>query len=105
MTSATPAHEATHPPMTLRDRLLGWREIMQTANAPEERPMDTVGKWLVMTRAAVFPMTLWSGTIGALVAVEQSRLFPGTISIDWLGVVLAIVGIVLAHATNNLIND
>jgi 1,4-dihydroxy-2-naphthoate octaprenyltransferase len=91
--------------MTLRDRLLGWREIMQTANAPEDRPMDTVGKWLVMTRAAVFPMTLWSGTIGALIAVEQSRLFPGTISIDWLGVVLAIVGIVLAHATNNLIND
>src|SRR3989304_2844076 len=90
--------------MTMRDRLLGWREIMQTANAPEGKPLDSVGKWLVMTRAAVFPMTLWSGTIGALLAVEQARL-TGAVSIDWIAVVLAVVGIVLAHAANNLIND
>ena len=99
------AEEATNQPMTLRDRLLGWREIMQTANVPEGRQMDTVGKWLVMTRAAVFPMTLWSGTIGALLAVEQARIFPGTLLIDWLAVILAVTGIVLAHAANNLIND
>ncbi|MEP7158767.1 MAG: prenyltransferase [Chloroflexota bacterium] len=91
--------------MTLRDRLSGWREIMTTANAPEDRPMDTVGKWLVMTRAAVFPMTLWSGTIGALLAVEQARIFPAALAIDWLAVILAVLGIVLAHAANNLIND
>ena len=79
---------------------------MQTANAPVDKPLDGLGKWLVMTRAAVFPMTLWSGTIGALLAVEQARLAPaGTISIDWIAVVLAVVGIVLAHAANNLIND
>jgi 1,4-dihydroxy-2-naphthoate octaprenyltransferase len=98
------AQEAASQPITLRTRLAAWSEIMQTANPPATLPLDTVGKWLVMTRAAVFPMTLWSGTIGALLAVEQSRLVPGLV-IDWLGVVLAVVGIVLAHAANNLIND
>lgn len=97
--------EAASAPITLRTRLAAWSEIMQTANPPATLPLDTVGKWLVMTRAAVFPMTLWSGTIGALLAVEQSRLLPGLVSIDWLGVVLAVIGIVFAHAANNLIND
>ena len=91
-------------PISLRDRLLGWREIMQTANPPASGRMDTAGKWLVMTRAAVFPMTLWSGTIGALLAVEYGRGVGG-VAIDWIGVVLAVVGLVLAHAANNLIND
>ena len=31
--------------------------------------MDAFGKWLVLTRAAVFPMTIWSGLIGVLLAV------------------------------------
>ena len=65
MTTATPAHDtpAQTPsqPMSLRTRLSAWSEIMQTANPPAELPLDTVGKWLVMTRAAVIPMTLWSG--------------------------------------------
>ena len=104
-TAATPAPQTTTVPrMTLRDRLLGWREIMQTANAPESRPLDFVGKWLVMTRAAVFPMTLWSGTIGALLAVAQGQRI-GNVAIDWVSVVLAIVGLIIAHAANNLIND
>src|SRR6188474_3781528 len=106
MATNTSAAEGTAAPapISLRDRLLGWREIMQTANPPADRPLDTVGKWLVMTRAAVFPMTLWSGTIGALLAVEYGQRVGG-VAIDWIGVVLAIVGLVLAHAANNLIND
>jgi 1,4-dihydroxy-2-naphthoate octaprenyltransferase len=102
--TASPAQKSTTTPVTLRDRLSAWTEIMQTANAPEDKPLDLVGKWLVMTRAAVFPMTLWSGTIGALLAVEQARV-TGAVTIDWIAVVLAVVGIVLAHAANNLIND
>jgi 1,4-dihydroxy-2-naphthoate octaprenyltransferase len=50
--------------------------------------LDTIGKWLVITHAAVFPMTLWSGTIGALLAAEVARTRG-----------------VIAHAANNLIND
>jgi 1,4-dihydroxy-2-naphthoate octaprenyltransferase len=90
--------------MTLRDRLRAWAEIMQTANPPATLPLDTVGKWLVMTRAAVFPMTIWSGTIGALLAAEVART-TGTVSVNWPAVLLAIVGLVFAHAANNLIND
>ena len=104
MTTASPAQETPVQPITMRARLSAWAEIMQTANAPEDKPLDFVGKWLVMTRAAVFPMTLWSGTIGALLAVEVART-NALISIDWIALVLAIVGIVLAHAANNLIND
>ncbi len=99
-TTPTPTTTADQP-MTLRDRLRAWSEIMQTANPPATLPLDTVGKWLVMTRAAVFPMTVWSGTIGALLAAQ----FVGPANVAWLSVVLAIVGLVLAHAANNLIND
>ena len=105
MTTATPAHETPAPqPITFRTRLAAWAEIMQTANAPLELPLDTIGKWLVMTRAAVIPMTLWSGMIGLLLAVEASRTTPGLL-INYGAVILAVVGLVLAHATNNLIND
>ena len=69
-----PVPTATRPPplASLRERLLGWKEILETANPPEHRPLDTVGKWLVITRAAVFPMTIWSGLIGGLLAVEAA---------------------------------
>jgi len=87
--------------MTLRERLRAWAEIMQTANPPASLPLDTVGKWLVMTRAAVFPMTIWSGTIGALLAAQAV----GIAGVNWPAVLLAIVGLVFAHAANNLIND
>jgi 1,4-dihydroxy-2-naphthoate octaprenyltransferase len=102
----TTASEAPAQPISLADRLAAWSEIMQTANPPAERPLDTVGKWLVMTRAAVIPMTLWSGTIGALLAAEASaKAGAGALAIDWLSVVIAVLGIVIAHAANNLIND
>ena len=104
MTTANPAKETPAQPVSLRERFAAWAEIMQTANPPASRPLDTVGKWLVMTRAAVFPMTLWSGTIGLLLAAEVART-AGGISINWAAAVLAIAGIVLAHAANNLIND
>src|SRR3954451_6349055 len=104
MTTATPAHESPARPTTLRTRLAAWAEITQTANAALELPLDSVGKWLVMTRAAVIPMTLWSGMIGLLLAVEAGRTTPG-LAINYPAVVLAVIGLVLAHAANNLIND
>ena len=100
-TTAPPTAEGTTRPITMRERFAAWGEIMQTANPPATLPLDTVGKWLVMTRAAVFPMTVWSGTIGALLAAETI----GAANVHWISVTLAIVGLVLAHAANNLIND
>ncbi len=98
---ASASANSTQAPISLRDRLRAWAEIMQTANPPATLPLDTVGKWLVMTRAAVIPMTIWSGTIGALLAAEVV----GVGGVAWVSVALAIVGLVLAHAANNLIND
>src|SRR5918994_834524 len=103
MSMATP--EATvSTPVSFRERLLAWMEILETANPPATRPLDTVGKWLVITRAAVFPMTIWSGLIGGLLAVEANRVAGGP-AVDWGLFALAVVGLVLAHAANNMIND
>jgi 1,4-dihydroxy-2-naphthoate octaprenyltransferase len=102
--SAAAPETAVPTALPLRERLLGWKEILETANPPRNRPLDTVGKWLVITRAAVFPMTIWSGLIGGLLAVEANRVAGGP-PVDWGLFALAVVGLVLAHAANNMIND
>jgi 1,4-dihydroxy-2-naphthoate octaprenyltransferase len=103
MTTAAPETTApTH--VSLRERLLAWKEILETANPPATRPLDAVGKWLVVTRAAVFPMTIWSGLIGGLLAVEAARIGGGA-PVDWGLFLIAVVGLVLSHAANNMIND
>jgi len=103
MQTATPDTTASAP-VPIRERLLGWKEILETANPPRSRPLDTVGKWLVLTRAAVFPMTIWSGLIGGLLAVEAARTQGGA-PVDWGLFLLAVAGLVVAHAANNMIND
>jgi 1,4-dihydroxy-2-naphthoate octaprenyltransferase len=79
---------------------------MRTANLPEgmTRPPDSIAKWLVITRAAVFSMTATSGLIGGLLAVGAMRL-TGDVTVDWLLLALAVIGLVVAHAANNMIND
>jgi 1,4-dihydroxy-2-naphthoate octaprenyltransferase len=74
-----------------------WREVLRTGNPPAGR-LDPVSKWLVLTRAAVLPMTLTAGLIAGLLAVGDDGFRP------WL-LALAVVGIVLAHMSNNLMND
>jgi 1,4-dihydroxy-2-naphthoate polyprenyltransferase len=99
---STVAQDATTP-VSLRERLLAWKEILETANPPATRPLDTVGKWLVITRAAVFPMTIWSGLIGGLLAVAATRT--SGVTVDYWLLTISVVGLVLAHAANNMIND
>jgi 1,4-dihydroxy-2-naphthoate octaprenyltransferase len=87
-------------------RLATWRYVLNTANLPEGMTHpDAISKWLVITRAAVFSMTATSGLIGALLAVGAARQTPGEIEVNWLYLVLAVVGLVVAHAANNMIND
>ena len=105
MRTAMPdTHPVSAAPIPVRERLLAWKEILETANPPVARPLDTVGKWLVITRAAVFPMTIWSGLIGGLLAVEAARTAGGA-AVDWGLFAVAVVGLVLAHTANNMIND
>lgn len=90
----------------LAQRLRTWKTIFNTANLPEgvTTPPDAVSKWLVITRAAVFSMTVTSGLIGGLLAIGAQQL-TGVVRVDWGLLALAIAGLVVAHAANNMIND
>jgi 1,4-dihydroxy-2-naphthoate polyprenyltransferase len=85
-----------------RSRLRSWAYALRTTNPPpgsvENGRVDAVTRWIVVSRAAVLPMTLVSGLVAALLAVGH----PG---LDWRWLSLAVVGIVLAHVANNLMND
>jgi 1,4-dihydroxy-2-naphthoate octaprenyltransferase len=79
--------------------IANWREVLQTANLSPEKRMDVVSRWLIITRAAVFSMTLTSGLIGGLLAAALAA------NPNWLNLALGLVGLLLAHASNNMIND
>lgn len=81
-------------------RLASWKEVIDTANLSADRPMDVVSKWLIITRAAVFSMTLTSGLIGGMLAIGAG---PAAVNYGYLA--LAVGGLVIAHAANNIIND
>jgi 1,4-dihydroxy-2-naphthoate octaprenyltransferase len=76
-----------------------WRKIVASGNLPKGRAMDPVSRWLLITRACVFSMTLTSGLIGGLLAAAT---VPAP---DWGLFALALAGLVVAHACNNMIND
>jgi 1,4-dihydroxy-2-naphthoate octaprenyltransferase len=92
--------------MTFRERVSVWRTAYNTANLPVgmTQPPDAISKWIVITRAAVFSMTATSGLIGGLLAIGAARL-TGDVSVDWGFLALAVLGLVVAHAANNMIND
>ncbi len=79
--------------------LSNWKEILDTANLSPDKPMDIVSRWLIITRAAVFSMTLTSGLIGGLLAAAVAP------RPNWLHFGIALVGLLLAHAANNMVND
>ncbi len=83
---------------TLPELWENWKAAVLGCNLPAERAYDAVSKWLVMTRACVFSMTLTAGIIGGLLAI-------GAPGFNWLTFILAVVGLTAAHAANNLVND
>ena len=74
-----------------------WRTAFATCNAPAGAN-DVVTRWLVLTRACVQPMTLTAAAIAGLLAVRAPGFNAGLF-------LLAALGLVVAHAANNLIND
>jgi 1,4-dihydroxy-2-naphthoate polyprenyltransferase len=85
--------------VTTRSRLLGnWRHVLRTSNPPAGR-VDVVSRWLVLTRASVLPMTITAAAIAGLLAAFHDE------NVRWGLLVLAAVGLVLAHVANNLMND
>ena len=78
--------------------LRSWGEILRTQNLSSGKATDTVSRWLLITRASVFPMTVTSGAIGGFLAASAPDP-------NWLYFAIALLGLVLAHAANNMIND
>lgn len=85
--------------LTFTDRLAAWRYAFRTTNPPERGVVDGVTRWLVVSRAGVLPMTLTSGLIAVLLAAAANT------RVDWLNVIIAVIGITVAHLANNLMND
>jgi 1,4-dihydroxy-2-naphthoate octaprenyltransferase len=75
-----------------------WGEVLRTQNLSSDKTMDGVSRWLLITRASVFPMTITSAALGGLLAA------PGP-DANWLFFALALLGLTVAHAANNMIND
>lgn len=75
-------------------------QIIPRISKEEWDQLDVISRWLIITRAAVLVMTLTSAVIAGLLAVIAGHgLFNG-----WRFAVV-IIGLVFAHATNNMVND
>ncbi len=78
-----------------------WGQALRTMPSitPSQwQKLDGVTRWLVATRASVLVMTLSSSLIGLLLAVRADHFDA------FLGV-LCVLGLLFAHAANNLLND
>lgn len=78
-----------------------WGKALKTIprlDKEEWMQLDVISRWLVATRSGVLIMTSISAAIGGLLAYASG-------SFNWINFLIAFVGLNLAHASNNLIND
>ncbi len=73
-------------------------QVIPRVDKDEWQRLDVISKWLISTRAAVLIMTFISAAIAGLLAVRAGEFN----LLHWLALV---VGLIFAHATNNLLND
>ena len=78
-----------------------WRKalnIIPSVTKEEWDELDLISRWLIASRAAVLIMTFISAALAGLFALRD-----GAFNIwAWLAITF---GLILAHATNNLLND
>ncbi len=72
--------------------------IIPRLDKEEWDKLDIISRWLIATRAAVLIMTFISAAIAGLLAATNG-LF------NWGRWIFLVIGLVFAHATNNLLND
>lgn len=72
--------------------------IIPRIDQEEWKKLDLISKWLISTRAAVLIMTFLSAAIAGILAATQG-------SFNFWYWFLLVIGLVMAHATNNLLND
>ena len=78
-----------------------WRKALQVIpriSLDEWQGLDIISKWLISTRAAVLIMTFISAAIAGILAAHDGSFN----LVRWL---LLTIGLIMAHATNNLLND
>lgn len=79
-----------------------WRKALQVipeVSKEQWDKLDVISKWLIATRAAVLIMTFLSAALAGLFALhDKFSVSP----VSWLVLTL---GLILAHASNNLFND
>jgi 1,4-dihydroxy-2-naphthoate octaprenyltransferase len=78
-----------------------WAQALNTMpklTSDEWGQLDIVARWLVATRASVLFMTFMSAALGGLLAAASGHF-------DWVLWCICCLGLVFAHATNNLLND
>ena len=78
-----------------------WRKalnVIPRISKSEWNELDIISKWLIATRAAVLVMTFLSAALAGIFAYRAGNFDLGL----W---VLVTLGLILAHATNNLLND
>lgn len=72
--------------------------VIPQISKDEWKTLDVISRWLIATRAAVFIMTALAAAIGGLLAYRSGNF-------SWDLFILSLLGIVMAHASNNLLND
>ncbi len=73
--------------------------VIPEVSKDEWERLDIVSKWLISTRAAVLVMTLLSAVLAGLFAWHDHR------SINMVSWLILALGLILAHASNNIFND
>ncbi len=73
-------------------------QIIPKIDKAEWDRLDVISRWLISTRAAVLIMTFVSATIAGIMAIAAGQF-------NLFNYLLLVIGLVFAHATNNLLND
>ena len=73
-------------------------QVIPKIDKAEWDRLDVISRWLISTRAAVLIMTFVSASIAGILAFGAGQF-------NLLYYVLLVIGLVFAHATNNLLND
>ena len=78
-----------------------WRKalnVIPEVSKDEWDELDVISKWLILTRAAVLVMTFISAALAGLFAWRDN-------SFSFLPWIALMLGLILAHASNNIFND
>ncbi len=89
------------PQGTATGRIKQWKHLIKTCNPLEATEIDVVTRFLLMIRPCVLSLTSYAAIIGALFSVEKN----GYQNVNWIYFVIAWIGVLIAHATNNMMND